>query len=327
MSTDQWCLIESDPGVFSELIKGFGVSGVQVEELYSLMPECFDNLKPVHGLIFLFKWVPDDYSDGHLLQDDFLLDQIFFAKQVIQNACATQALINILMNCNHPDLNLGETLMEFKEFSRSFDASMKGLTLSNCELIRKVHNSFARQQFFEYDGMQNKKEKEDVFHFIGYIPFGGRLLELDGLKEGPYDLGPVGPNDDWIAIARPHIEKRMQKYTVGEIHFNLMAIISERKMLYERKIAEMERLNTDEARLQIESYYLLIKQEIEKMDRYKNENIRRKHNYLPMIVEILKQLAHDGRLIEVYEKAKQKSIEFKQKQQRLEKSRASEPVN
>ena len=41
------------------------------------------------------------------------------------------------------------------------------------------------------------------------------------------------------------------------------------------------------------------------------ENIRRKHNYLPIIMEILKTLAAEGKLTDLVEKVKQKAIQMK----------------
>ncbi|CAB0040258.1 unnamed protein product [Trichogramma brassicae] len=195
-----WCLIESDPGVFTELIKEFGVKGVQVEELYSLDDEQFQNLK---------------------------------------------------------------------------------------------------QTLFELDNKQASKD-DDVFHFVSYVPIDGRLYELDGLKEGPIDLGPCPAGEDWVQAAKPTIEKRIKKYSEGEIHFNLMALVSDRKMLYERE----KSLTTDPG--EIARLQALIDTEIWKTKKYRVENIRRKHNYLPLIMELLKVLAKEGKLVPLYQKAKEK---------------------
>ncbi|XP_058834150.1 ubiquitin carboxyl-terminal hydrolase isozyme L5 [Topomyia yanbarensis] len=312
-SAGEWCLIESDPGVFSELIREFGVEGVQVEELWSLDEEHFKNLEPVHGLIFLFKWVKDDEPAGSIVQDS-RLEKIFFAKQVINNACATQAILSILLNSKHSDIQLGSTLSDFKEFCISFDAYSRGLALSNASQIRTVHNSFARQTLFEMDNKHTNKD-EDVFHFVGYVPVDGRLYELDGLKEGPIDLGAVGAGEDWINVVRPIIEKRIQKYSEGEIHFNLMAIVSDRQQIYQRQIDQLlqssgdDEMETDTKQNEITRLRLLIEDEIAKRKRYRVENIRRKHNYLPLIVELLKILAQNGQLMPLYEKAKQRATE------------------
>nr|CAG4649529.1 EOG090X0A33 [Scapholeberis mucronata]SVE93761.1 EOG090X0A33 [Scapholeberis mucronata] len=303
-----WCLIESDPGVFSELIRDFEVQGVQVEELWSLDPEQFDNLKPIHGLIFLFKWVPNEEVVGTVVQDS-RLDKIFFAKQVINNACATQAIISILLNSKHPDLHLGPTLSEFKEFTQAFDANMKGLALSNSDTIRSVHNSFARQTLFEFDSKSSAKD-EDTYHFVGYVPIDGRLYELDGLKEGPIDLGSVSSDTDWIDVVRPIIEKRIQRYSEGEIHFNLMAIVPDRKLAWQKEIERLQsqQVVTPDMQSEIQRLLMLCEEEENKRKRQKIENVRRKHNYLPLIVQLLRMLGEKGQLLPLYEKAKQRAV-------------------
>lgn len=178
------------------------------------------------------------------------------------------------MNCKHPDVKLGKTLSEFKEFCTSFDPLNKGLTLSNAAQIRSVHNSFARQTLFELDNKKANKD-EDVFHFVGYIPIDGRLYELDGLKSGPIDLGPVGDDQDWLNVVRPIIGKRMEKYSEGEIHFNLMAIVSDRQLFYQQKIDQIVKkmgendMDTDAKQAEIARLRGLIEDDIIKKKQYK----------------------------------------------------------
>lgn len=241
--------------------------------------------------------------------------------QVINNACATQAILSILLNTNHPDITLGPTLTEFKDFCQSFNSHVKGLALSNSETIRRVHNSFARQTLFEFDCKLPSKD-ENVYHFVSYIPIDGRLYELDGLKVGPIDHGAIPQKTDWLDVVRPIIEKRIKKYSEGEIHFNLMAIVSDRKMIYEKKIVEIQNqivetgVDSDALEGEIGKLKLLIEDEEKKRKQYQIENIRRKHNYLPLIVELLKILAREQRLVKIYEKAKETCLEKEGKKEK-----------
>ncbi|KAH8347644.1 hypothetical protein KR067_009905, partial [Drosophila pandora] len=304
-----WCLIESDPGVFTELIRGFGCTGAQVEEIWTLDAEAFHHLEPIHGLIFLFKWVQDDKPIGRVVKDR---SDVFFVRQVITNACATQALLCLLMNLQHPDIDLGETLTSFKSVCQDLDPVVRGLCLSRESKIRSVHNSFARPVLFEVD-MRQATVEEDVYHFVGFMPIKGRLYELDGMQEGPIELAEISKGQNWLDVVRPIIEARMQRYSVGEIHFNLMALVSDRQRCYERQIQllvhQPSPLSHAERQEEIANLRTYVKFEQEKKRRYRQENQRRRHNYLPFIVELLKQLGETGQLMPIFEKAKKRAME------------------
>ena len=136
-----WCTIESDPGVFTELVSKIGVKGVQFEELYTLDEESLANCKPLYGLVFLFKYKNEGKRET--LAAGQYPESLFFAKQVISNACATQAILSILLN-QSDKIDNGEELKRLNEFSVGMTDRMKGEAIGNSEIIRTVHNSFAR---------------------------------------------------------------------------------------------------------------------------------------------------------------------------------------
>ncbi|KAM3569264.1 hypothetical protein VYU27_008635 [Nannochloropsis oceanica] len=327
---DNWCTIESDPGVFTEVIENFGVEGVQVEEVYDLDSASFAPLEPVHGLVFLFKWKQE--QDSRPVTDAMAEPDLFFASQVITNACATQALLSILLNAPSDKVEIGPTLREFKSFTSQFPPDLKGLAISNSDTIRQVHNSFSRQEPFVIEETK-ATEKDDVYHFIAYVPFNGKVYELDGLKPGPILLGE---GEDWLSIARPAIQARIERYASSEIRFNLMAVIKNRTLVaqgkterHQRRLdhikARLELLETggtappptsdeddpafalattaDELRQQqaeeastLDDLKRLIDDEKRKFTAWKEENVRRKHNYIPFVMGLLRVLAEKGKL-------------------------------
>ena len=162
--------------------------------------------------------------------DSELVPELYFARQIVTNACATQAILSILLNSDK--IQLGPLLQQFKEFTSSFDSESRGLAIGNSDEIRTAHNSFARPEPFlnEESRKVSAKDAEDVYHFVAYIPHQGRVYELDGLKSGPILLGDFQTDltSSWWSVAKPAIEARMARYASTETHFALLSVCAQR---------------------------------------------------------------------------------------------------
>lgn len=58
-------------------------------------------------------------------------------------ACASIAILNLVNNL--PDIDLGKELLDFREFTQNMDPLMRGDTIDSFDFVKRIHNSFARE--------------------------------------------------------------------------------------------------------------------------------------------------------------------------------------
>lgn len=325
MDGNNWCTIESDPGVFTELMENMGAKDVMVDELFDLSDESFEAISPALGLLFLFKWTKETAGTGggQPLSHEQCDPDFFFAKQTVSNACATQAILSVLLN-NTNRVDVGDELRSFKEFTRDFAPDMRGETLGMNMMIRTVHNSFARPEPFVLEdgtgGSSARRRRGDdddddaAYHFIAYIPYKGALYEVDGLQAGPIllpsqeNFGDDTDSSNWLKAVRPHIEARINRYAGNEIRFNLMAITRDKRPILTERIAKAE---AEGLRDEAQAYREQLSALVEKRKAWTEENVRRKHNYVPFIVAALRLLAKKKKLKGLVRQAQEKAAEKK----------------
>ncbi|KAJ3926127.1 MAG: ubiquitin carboxyl-terminal hydrolase [Lentinula lateritia] len=292
-----WQLTESDPGVFSELLKTLGVPLI-VDDLYSLDSESLASLQPLHALIFLFKWVStsSDSMSGNY-DPEF---PGFFAHQVVNNACATLAVLNALGNI--PALKSGSQLTQLLEFTNGMDPQTRGLVITSSDWLREAHNSLSPPSAISLDGLGLPKQTEDAYHFVVYLPFMGSLYELDGLKPHAVRHGSYNETGEgWLSRAREVIENRIATYPPGALDFSLLALREDPLPLIQAELAELQA-----AGKQAEAAGLVVKLESEtsKRNRWNFENSLRRHNHVGLVHSLLVSLAKAGKLESAKERAK-----------------------
>lgn len=383
-NNNDWCTIESDPGVFTSLIESFGTRNVEFAELWSLDDDSLLQLiRPidgvdnaaVHGLIFLFKWQSshkngeskeDSSGKGTPLTGDDVPQNLFFAKQVTHNACATQAILSVLFNAPNSIVNtdeeseedadrkdddngrklvLGKTLSNFKSFTSHFPADLRGEAIGSSDEIREAHNSFGRpDDAFLSDPTKPKRiatDDDDVFHFIAYVPHeeDGCVYELDGLQPGPIRVGSykkdaaesgesngdaaTPPGMDWILVARNAIQARLSNYSDTEIKFNLMAMVQDRRTYLNERLNALAAIGIEESDPTMLQVRGELHGEDERRAGWALENERRRYNYLPFCVELLRCLAGSGDFKGLVDKAKESAGEKRKRAEAWKKQSSS----
>lgn len=320
-----WSLTESNPSVFTSLLHELGVSGLTVDEVLALDSDYLDDLQPIKAFVFLFRW--EGHTDTAASQGasyETPAQPHYFAHQVIQNACASIALLNAVLNI--PDLardRLGATLSELKEFSAPLDPETRGWTLAGSDKLREAHNSLARADPYQLDEYAPADKDDEVFHFITYVPIGDTLYELDGLKKEPVSHGKA-PGTSWTSHALDVIQKRISLYPATELKFNCLAVSSRMAhaearlreldaalqesnaagMVADRHLAggiSMAALRNERAEISTRIAQLRAQQED-----YAFEAAVSRHNYVGLTHALLKALAKDGCLSQKVAEARAK---------------------
>ena len=147
---------------------------------------------------------------------------------------------------------------------------LRGEALSNSELIRDVHNSFARSSPFVDDAQRLATEEDDVYHFIAYTSFNNKLYELDGLQPAPISHGDCTV-DEFPDKVIPVLQRRIERYPAHEIRFNLLAMVRDLR-LRAKEIGDHDWLYREE----------------QKRNGWQWENALRRHNLVGFVGEVLK---------------------------------------
>lgn len=258
-----WVELESDPSFFQAMLYEMGAGDIKIMEFFTTDPEALSILpKPVHGLVFLYQCGDSDESaeERHDCPEGLWFANQTTANACATVALMNVAM-NVANANFGPELQTfkdetaslssphkGHTL-NTNEFIRSIHNTLARRTQLFSEelLVKNKHDDWEWE-----NQMKSRKKKmgkkraskgasrgnagtkkkktaktapdDTANHYIAYVPYDGKVWELDGLETKPLCLGPC-TEGNWLQLALDIVNVRMTVINSQDwITYNLLAI-------------------------------------------------------------------------------------------------------
>ncbi|KAJ7026589.1 hypothetical protein C8F04DRAFT_966313 [Mycena alexandri] len=231
--------LESDPAIFTELIRNLGVHSLNFEDVLSLdaahLVPTTGSLAlsgPVYALILIFP-TTETYeaelkaaksrarSEGTQYAGHGADEPVIWFDQTIHNACGLYAILHAISNtartCIAPDSLFGR----FLESCIDLDPEKRARALEASPGIAEAYREAATQGS---TAVPNAEDEVD-FHYVCFVksPLNGHLYDLDGDKNGPVDRDERLEGDcDLLSGGLKLAESYIQD---GNSQFQLMALV------------------------------------------------------------------------------------------------------
>jgi ubiquitin carboxyl-terminal hydrolase L3 len=215
-----WPPLESSPEVLTEYMHNVGLpAAYQIGELYGFDEDLLAFVpQPVHATVVCMERKHLDRDTDRSRGDASLASKTrYYMKQTgtLDNACG-------IIACIHATLNSPEVAIQIAPDSvlGRFYTALESSTPMECCQALEVNDEFKRtHKKFASQGQSreiNSNQAAVKHHYIAYILHDGKLLEMDGTKQGPHVVA-----ENCTDVLRGTVAEMQRRLALNEITDNL----------------------------------------------------------------------------------------------------------
>lgn len=221
----KWFPLESNPQLINKYIAnlGFDTSLYEFVDVYSTEDWALEMIpQPVAAVVMLYPLTAktENTQDEFRAQD---LNDVWFTKQRIGNACGTIGVLHSLLNAPEPlrAFKPGSWLQTFaNDCHASLSPVEKAERLEGDSEIAKQHDQITSSD----ENSTNRGNLDDPLdtHFVALVCVNDKLYELDGRKDGPVCHGST-TQATLLKDACQVVQQFMER-DPDEMRFTIMAL-------------------------------------------------------------------------------------------------------